>query len=52
MGPRQFRVKYGDVDCSTENTTPQPYELNKILSNMRKDGVDTVIMEVSTWVIP
>lgn len=40
-------VKYGDVDYSTENTTPQPYELNKILSNMRKDGVDTVIMEVS-----
>lgn len=39
---------YGDVTIPTVNTTPESYELQKILRQMADDGVQAVAMEVSS----
>ena len=38
----------GTVKIPTKNTTPGPYELQKILSHMEKEGCTHVVMEVSS----
>lgn len=39
---------WGNTKINSENTTPEPKTLNSLLSQMKKDGVDTVVMEVSS----
>lgn len=41
-------IYYGDTQLSTLNTTPESYDLQEQMSNMRACGVTTVIMEVSS----
>lgn len=41
-------VRYGDVDRSALNTTPESLELQRTLRDMCTAGVDTVAMEVSS----
>lgn len=41
-------VFYGDVMEETVNTTPESYELQRILRRMRDQGIHHVVMEVSS----
>jgi len=40
--------RWADNTSTAHNTTPDPVETQKLLSQMRDDGVDQVIMEVSS----
>lgn len=40
-------VIYNGKTYKTKNTTPHPYELHKILSKLRDDNIDVVIIEIS-----
>lgn len=48
-----IEIKIGDQTASSglHVTTPDPWELNKILSNMVKKGCDYVVLEVSSHAI-
>lgn len=41
-------VFYGNVMEDTANTTPESYELQRILRDIYNQGIDTVVMEVSS----
>jgi len=43
-----IETRYKDISISSVITTPSPTELFETLSTMRKSGVDTCIMEVSS----
>lgn len=40
--------RYGEVNLAAEMTTPHAEDLNKLLRDMREDGVDHVALEVSS----
>ncbi len=42
------RVRYGAVDRPAAMTTPEPLELQALLSQMLANGVDQVVMEISS----
>ncbi len=41
-------VYYGDYQFSTVNTTPESYDLHEHMRNMLDNGINTVVMEVSS----
>jgi UDP-N-acetylmuramoyl-L-alanyl-D-glutamate--2,6-diaminopimelate ligase len=41
-------VRYGEVKKQTNNTTPGPLELQQYLYDMKKSGVETIFLEVSS----
>lgn len=43
-----FGASYKSHHIETENTTPNPYKIQYLLKTMLDDGVDTVIMEISS----
>ena len=43
-----IEISYGDVNMSSSMTTPDSIELTELLSDMNKNNIDTVSMEVSS----
>ena len=43
-----IEIKYGNISRLNENTTPEPVKLHKVLAEMYENGVQAVIMEVSS----
>ncbi len=43
-----IEVRYGNISYNNDNTTPESYRLHEIMYNMKQNGVNVVIMEVSS----
>ena len=41
-------IRYGSVECATQNTTPDPLTLQQTLYDMHRSGIRAVVMEVSS----
>ena len=41
-------IRYGSVECATQNTTPDPLTLQATLADMHRSGMRAVVMEVSS----